>query len=275
MSYPGSYKKSKSASASAGSKKRRKGSRQSGYEQRVVVAEMVPASASLGTTRVYTAPQTVAQYQTAKRLQEHKTFDFHPAGNQTDNNVLYTNPGTVPAVAPTYLPTTGDPASLICINQVPQGNSSVTREGRRLNITALQMRGVLFASEDNTITKVSILLIWDRNPNTSATLPAWNEILNSQNAISLTNKDGAPRFKILRRWEYELLGGDGTALTEKSEYCFDEYITMKNKVTQWTTADTSGSYANMQEGALYVGVVSTTDVANIFYVNTRLYFGDH
>lgn len=210
--------------------------------------------------------------QTYARVQEHKTFDYNPTGAPvvitSDNNV---GPATTPfAPAATF--------SGGCINQVPLGNSSITRTGRKLSITAVAIRGRIYLQAASINTKVSLLLVWDRNVNQAAALPPWNSILNAQNSISLTNKDNAPRFKILRRWDHVLTGSFSASVnSSNSIVSIDEFVKMKNKVTYFTTADTTGLYPNMQEGGLLLYLTSDTDVGAscaLAELNTRVYFQD-
>jgi len=209
------------------------------------------------------------------RLMEHKTFDYNPTGS--NSVIMYSGTDVNPAVTP-FAPVTG--ASAGCINQVPIGNSSITRVGRRMNITAVAIRGQLYSSTSTPAAKATLMLIWDRHPNKAAALPAWNTILTSQSPDSLTNKDYAPRFKILRRWDFCIIGAGtaGSPLNPNSVQLVDEFVKLKNKVTIWDAADTTGIVTDMIEGALYLYFVSDeTDASGnapkgIF--NTRIYFQD-
>lgn len=206
------------------------------------------------------------------RLLEHKTFDYNPTGAAIDLGVGYdVNPAATP-----FAPVAG--ASGGCINQVPLGNSSITRVGRRLNITAVAVRGQVWAGPAGVTAKVAILLIWDRHPNKAASLPAWNTILTNQSPDALTNKDYAPRFKVLRRWDFAMSGTNtGSGQSGLSQQNIDEFVKLKNKVTIWDAADTTGVVTNMIEGALYLYQV-TDEVAGttcpLVRINTRVYFQD-
>lgn len=207
------------------------------------------------------------------RLLEHKTFDYNPTGN-----TVYMLAATDAIVATTpFAPATN--ASLGCINQVPLGNSSITRVGRRLNITAVAIRGQIYSNVSSDVVKASIVLIWDRHPNKAAALPAWTTILTNQTTDQLTNKDYAPRFKILRRWDF-ILCGNLTAgqTTSAGGYAIDEFVKLKNKVTIWDAADTTGIVTNMIEGSLLLGVLGDESAASnkapLAIFNTRVYFQD-
>lgn len=229
------------------------------------------AAAAIVADPRYRGPRT-AMPAKQNRMAEHKTFDYNPTGAAI---VIIADADVPPASTP-FAPeatTTGG-----CINQVPLGNSSITRVGRKLNITAVAIRGRCYAGTTGTVQKGTMLLVWDRNVNQSAALPAWNTILNSQTSIALTNKDNAPRFKILRRWDYEFTGNQTAGqINDKGLYSIDEFVKMKNKITLFTTADSTGLYPNMMEGGLLLYFVSDTATATAaprFEVNTRIYYND-
>lgn len=205
------------------------------------------------------------------RLQEHKTFDAVAVVSPDAGN------NTGPAATP-FAPVAG--ATGGCINQVPIGTSSITRVGRRFANTAVAIRGSVNSGTTTTIAKASMILVWDRNVNQSAALPTWNAILNSQSPNSLTNKDNAPRFKILRRWDFTLAGNNATAgqQTDCSIQSIDEFVKLRNKVTLMTAADSTGVYPDMVEGGLLLYTTSnqvTGTTAPVFTLSTRLYFQDH
>lgn len=247
--------------------------------RRTAVQRATRPGARLALLRAVQATQArnvrVAQYArpnvTAARMQEHKTFDFNPGGV----GVVLTADNTIAPAATPFAPIAG--ATGGCINQVPLGNSSITRVGRKLNITAVAIRGEVLAGSTTLATKATMLLIWDRNVNQSAALPPWAQILNAQNPNSLTNKDNAPRFKILRRWDFEILGNRTAGqITEKGLVKIEEFIKLKNKVTIFTTADSTGIYPDMMEGGLLLYVTSDNagTAAPQFVLNTRIYFQD-
>lgn len=168
-------------------------------------------------------------------------------------------------------------SSAFPLNQIPQGNSSITRVGRRCGLSAVAIRAVIAAGATTTATNCVTLLVWDRNPNQNSTMPTFAQILNSQATMSLTNKDFAPRFKILRRWDHQVIGSAGNQYTDKSVQYIDEFIPLKNKQTIWTAADTTGLVSNMQAGGLYmylVGDALAGTTAPTMVLSTRVYFQD-
>lgn len=216
-----------------------------------------------------------------QRLQEHKTFDagYATGGPITMTSVFASNAVVAPTPFAPLQASTG--VGAWCLNQVPLGNSSITRVGRRFANTALALRARIQATTTTICTTVAMILVWDRNPNTPSVIPDWTAVLNTQSPISLTNKDNAPRFKILRRWEREIIGNNGTAgqQTDKSVCYIDEFIKLKNKVTLLTAADTTGLLTDMNEGALYLYAVGDQTVVSAnapsLILQTRLYFQDH
>nr|WAE43234.1 MAG: capsid protein [Cressdnaviricota sp.] len=203
------------------------------------------------------------------RVLDHKTFDAIQAVTVVMDNA------TAPAATP-FAPVAG--ATGGCLNQVPLGNSSITRVGRRMSINAVAIRGHIVAGTAGILSKATVLLIWDRNVNSSNALPPWTSVLTAQNPDQLTNKDNAPRFKILRRWDFILSGANGAASTNDSSiYNVEEFVKLKNKVTLWTAGDSTGLYPNMVEGGLLLYTCSdkagTSSPVGVF--STRIYYQDN
>jgi len=165
-----------------------------------------------------------------------------------------------------------------CLNQIPLGNSSVQREGRRCALSAVAIRATIQAGITTAYANCVTLLVWDRDPNQSSALPAYNSLLNTQNSTSLTNKDYAPRFKILRRWNHYVVGNVAqVTTTNQSAYYIDAFVPLKNKETIWTAADTTGLYPDMQKGALLLYCLSDIapgTAAPSLLISTRVYFTD-
>lgn len=251
-------------------------------DARVVQAEMVEAVpvAFGGTTRrtYYPQPQRVVAYQPAgqaqyNRLKEHKTFDGTAAPVAVQNG--FSNAGTVAGTP--FAVVNG--SSAFCLNQVPLGNSSITRVGRRFANTAIALRGRIIAGSTGTVCAATMVLVWDRNPNQGAAIPPFTSVFSTQAPESLTNKDNAPRFKILRRWVHMIIGNNTAGqLTDCSEVYFDEFVKLKNKITLLTAADTTGLITDMVEGSLLLYIMGDTapgTTSASLVLQTRLYFSDN
>jgi len=173
-------------------------------------------------------------------------------------------------------------ASAVVINQVPQGTTSNTRVGRRFRMRALHVRFNVVASTTagiaNQAVSIALVLIRTLDRGTT-TMPPQNVVFRSQNAQTLTNIDNAERFKILRRWDFAPSGDSNTAgsQTGSNQFCVDEMVKFKQLETSFTQADTSGSFNDMEKGALCIYVRGTSGLAtssNIVTFVSRLYFED-
>lgn len=182
-----------------------------------------------------------------------------------------TDDGAVPPTTPT---------TMILLNTIPTGTSATTRIGKRVVMKALQIRGHLLPNTASIYDVVSIILVYVRSNNQLTTLPAWNDIFTSQHPKSLTNRDNASKFKILRRWNYTMTGNSSaaTSVTDLSTRFFDEYIVFKKPlVAQWTSASTFGRIGEFEKGSLLLltngtQLTASTTLYNKFYFQSRLYF---
>lgn len=219
------------------------------------------------------AKRAAYQRRSSRRDVEHKTFDF----NGTNAPVAITAENDVAPAGTPFAPVAGSTGG--CLNQIPVGSSVNQRIGKKATMTAVHLRGRCFANTATTFSQGTMLLIWQRNPNQAAALPAWADILNIQNSNSLTNLTNASKFKILRRWDFNVTGNQTAAqITDQGHQYFDEYIRLpKNMVTTWTQANTSGIYTDMVEGALLLYFTSSSadgTICPIFNIQARVYFKD-
>lgn len=245
-----------------------------------------PARPSQGLARMNVAANQQRTYVYARpqlnRLKEHKTFDGNIGASAAGALTLAQVFSTANAVAatPFNFNTAGN---AWCINQVPLGNSSITRVGRRFANTAISLRGSVQAGSTTATAKCALVLVWDRNPNSGANIPSFPTVFANSGAntpMELTNKDNAPRFKILRRWVWTVIGNNTTAgqQTEKTIFYFDEFVKMKNKITLLTAADTTGLITDMVEGSLLLyamGDQAAGTTAPGLTMQTRLYYEDN
>ena len=138
------------------------------------------------------------------------------------------------------------------LNTIPTGNTSNSRVGRKVELKGLQIKATVYSATATKQTHVAVALVWVRNPNKAATLPATTDIFVSQSSISLTNRDNASNFKIVRRWDWHIIGNSTTPSTGAELFPFDEYINFKagKYTSSWTQTSTTGVIADFEQGAL-------------------------
>lgn len=168
--------------------------------------------------------------------------------------------------------------SMKLLNTIPTGTSAITRVGKRVCLKSVLIRGSIEAAGATIGEKCALLLIYIRNPNQAATLPAWTEILTSQSSVALTNRDNASKFKIVRRWDYDVIGNTTTPATGSEIITVNEFVKLKDLPSVWTSASTAGTIGEFEEGALILasvgkqanGATTTPTIAG----NARVYFED-
>lgn len=164
----------------------------------------------------------------------------------------------------------------VVINQVPQGTTQSSRLGRRMLMKALRLKGFVQAAATGTISQVALSLVHQLPPNNPANMPPYADIWTAQSVNSLRNVDNDDKLKIVRRFDWGVCGNATTPQTGQELIPFDEYITFpKGIVTEWTFADTTGTYSNMEKGALMLyaqGNASATPPQ--IFLSARLYFDD-
>lgn len=168
--------------------------------------------------------------------------------------------------------------SMKLLNTIPTGNSAITRNGKSVTLKAVAIHGVVSAASATLVQKCVLLLIYIRNPNQAATLPAWTEIMATQEASALTNRDNASKYKILRRWEIEISGNSTTPATGREQQVFNEYIPLHDMPSVWTAGDSTGVIADFVKGALILASLGNSangaTTTPTFSGNSRVYFSD-
>jgi len=154
---------------------------------------------------------------------------------------------------------------------IPTGTSVVTRIGKMIQCDSVQVRGSIVANAsagENCCT----YLVYDREPNAAAALPAFTDILLGASANQLTNRDNAPRFKIVRKWNQSIIAPDS-----KIAY-IDEFVSLGSKYPiKWQAANTDGATASKVKGNLILmtlGINANSAATPVGTLNVRLNFSD-
>lgn len=168
----------------------------------------------------------------------------------------------------TSLPFDSDNAatSTTALNIIAQGDTVNQRVGKKVALKAVQIKGAIYAGDQSNDHAV-LLLVYDRNPNQQAALPLPNDVLSSSNGGScLTNRDWSERFKIIRRWDYAVVGQGSPAASNNaagypaggSVIPVDEYVPLKGRETEWNASNTNGAVASMVKGSLFLLAMGDT-----------------
>lgn len=171
---------------------------------------------------------------------------------------------------------------------VPQGLTVSSREGKKILCKSLQLKGVFFSSQvlasgAPTSILVRMSLVWDSEPDKAALVPATTDVYISNSSTSLTNRDNAPRFRILREWMADLnpitsAAAGATDSRSINQWHFSEFVSLKNNPHEivWTKADTTGATANKVKGNLLLVFTFDSLIAEGTFMqwNARLDYDD-
>lgn len=174
---------------------------------------------------------------------------------------------------------------VVSLNIVPQGNTVNTRIGKKIRCMTLQVKGRIQLATGAVAgpAQVRMALVWDREPDKGALVPTIGDIYNSVDPTSMTNRDNAPRFRILRELMFTCPGNQvalaaGAGADDTIQH-FEEYLDFSKKDLEviWTKTDTTGAVVNMIKGdLLWVTAVQQT-IANTQLISTvaaRLDYSD-
>jgi len=200
---------------------------------------------------------------------EHKTFDPVVLGT---NNLISNTSSAVAVSGSGYITAN---ASAHVVNQVPQGTTSSTRIGRKMRMTAIHVKGTMqsdAASNSCQLNRWALVYI-PKLDRTTTTMPPQNVIWTSQDSRAQRVINEADRFTVIKQCVYNNIGDFDAPSTGLEQLPIDEYIKL-NHATVWTQADTTGSFDNMQEGALCIYVNGSANNTCTMVYTCRLYFED-
>lgn len=171
---------------------------------------------------------------------------------------------------------TSTTGSIACLNLVPQGVTTTTRVGKRIQLKSLQCHGVLQAGAATQLLQASYLIVYDRRP--SGALPAITDILDTVSPNSFLNDTNSNRFKILKRVDHTHVGSTAGLTTDSVATEVDWYMRFPRKYASTSyKALGTGAIADIDEGAIYIvtvgGNVAGT-AAGVFNAGFRLRFYD-
>jgi len=208
---------------------------------------------------------------------ENKFYD--PVTADGTKQIVCTTTGAVSNSTGNYVfdGVAGAPGAIV-LNQIPQGTTQSTRLGRKARMTGLRIKGFFLATTAATInTTVSLSVIHQTAPNNPSSMPTYNTIWVAQHDRALRAVNDIDKLKIIRSIGAKLIGDADTAPTDHCLVEVDEFIDLKpfNVITEWTQADTTGVYGNMEKGALLLYGLGAASSANNFYGSFRVYFDDY
>lgn len=168
--------------------------------------------------------------------------------------------------------------SVTALNLIAEGDDNTTRDGRRVTIKSVQVRGYLEPVDGGTATsKCRLILVWDNAVNSGA-IATVAQILSAASGNSFPLVDNANRFTILvdRTYTLGLFSTTATQAVAQSPTTGDVEIYKKlNCVTQYS--GTTAAIGSIQNGGLLMVTIGTSAPANggQFAVATRVRFTDN
>lgn len=185
---------------------------------------------------------------------------------------------------------------ILNIAQIPRGDGAQLRKYNKATLKSVAIRASITVGDATTELSVSgcVMLVYDRNRNQRSTLGI-SEILTQAyggrasntgatglgyHENSLTEPNGAPRFKILRRWPYCIGNNLATVGGLPQKVIIDAFVNLKNKPISWINTDSTGASGNCMDGPLYLvhvssaGAAAAPTTAPFLTGIARVYFAD-
>lgn len=175
-------------------------------------------------------------------------------------------------------------ASSAVLNQIPRGLSISNRVGRTVALQSLRVRGDL--SYGSGVLQLqaacpTIWIIYQKQLTTPTVMPAWTTIFTAQSGIALLNISAMSEYELLYCWTGKAIltqAAGGISPTDFTTSTFDFTVPLDNRLTRWTTADATGAFTSMDQGALYIYYANGTTQSTgclAMTLSTRLEFSDN
>jgi len=156
------------------------------------------------------------------------------------------------------------------LNVVPVGAGIQQRVGKKIMLKSIQLRGELVNKTSATTNDVAYCIVYDKKPGAAA--PAITDIFNTDSVHSFNNTENSDRFRILRRVDATLVGGDTTGRVANTILQVDEYISLKGYTTTYKSNSSTGTGAvgDVSEGALWLVTLGNNVAAGNLNANLNV-----
>lgn len=138
---------------------------------------------------------------------------------------------------------------------IPQGDTSVTRDGRECTVTSIQIRGIVKGNTTLNPGIARLILIQDTQSNKA--YPAYSDIFTGTDYKDFRNLDNNKRFKVLRDLSYDLQSFPTTTPTYSNPSIYiDEYLKVSIPIT---FSGATGAIGEITQNNIFLAWVSSAD----------------
>lgn len=187
-----------------------------------------------------------------------------------------------------------DPATVLCLNGVPQGDTASSRDGMKIAMKSIYINGMIYSipqatqSAADSVPFVYLALVLDTQTNGGTatgldseavfTNPSGNSLLA---ASPLRNMSNTERFKVLKTLRIRLpvpamandTGATGGLVQSGLSVPFEMSVNLKGLQTKFTIGTTSGYVGTIVDNSLHlIAFTNNTGFAPNIYYNSRLRF---
>ncbi len=159
---------------------------------------------------------------------------------------------------------------------VATGDTDVTREGSRIKIISIQIRGIIFTDADSATGSTCRMILFRNNTRNNGSLPAVVSILETDSFKAFRNKDNNYDFKIL--WDHvDVVNPSGAPVAD--DVIVSRRVKYYKRYKKALNAYYDGNGATIgdaEKGHLFLMVMSNnaSTFAPTFDLNIRVVFKD-
>lgn len=183
--------------------------------------------------------------------------------------------------APAGAVTFSSGGAVTAINLVGQGSDFVNRIGRQIVLKSVLLRATITPSEAGTTGNESlgdiarVMLVYDKQPNSAAGLPAVTDILTTADVFSGINLNNRDRFVALMDKKYPMHPYTAVSSAISTGAPITRYIDKYKKLNHDTIFSGTGStIGNIATGSLLLVFISYVTGTSAYNVYSRVRFTD-
>lgn len=96
--------------------------------------------------------------------------------------------------------------TIVQLTNIPQGDTDITRDGAQVKLMSIDFKAFINMSASATASTVTIMLIVDKQTNQAiyTTTALLHTVTNALSVVSPLNLDNKFRFRVLKRWIFDI-----------------------------------------------------------------------
>ncbi len=159
--------------------------------------------------------------------------------------------------------------TIVQLSNIPQGDTDITRDGAQVKLTTMDFTAniIVNTSAANTGSLITVMLVEDRQTNEAiyATADLLENVVDGLSPLSALNLDNKYRFKVMKRWIFQLNTASNPRKVIKCHYKFPNNMKLRFDNSTSTIADLTSRSLSL----LFISNEATNEPSIVFFNRIR------